>query len=440
MKRLGLFWRTYLLLLAISLLPLLLVAAVAEWSAIPELRRQTHDSQRWTAETLMSLEDRALVNERLSALRTNSDVNVTLYDKSGTRIAGHGARLLKESEQRNTRRAFEEREVSTYALATGYVVFDAPILWVAIEAIHIIAVAVLAMLLAWPISRSLSQPLVRLQRVVSRFGRGELQLRAHQKRNDEIGQLAHAFDQMADQIVAAMKLEKHIVAGISHELRTPLHRLRLGLELAQATDGSLAGDELSAVERDLSELERLLSEVLAVARVSAGSPRLLVNRNDVGIDSVCVDVAERFRAEHPTRVLVCEIEQELATHGDRTMLSRAIGNLLSNAARYSQAPSPITLQARRRDDQVVIRVIDQGIGISAENLERVFEPFERGQHNGDGKGIGFGLSFVSGVVAAHSGRAEAHSTLGEGSVFALYLPAVFSSKGFGSRLGREIDR
>ena len=425
MKHIGLFWRTYILLLSVFLLVLVLFAAFAELSVFPALRQQSTHAQRWTAETLVSLADRSILDERLNALRSSGDVSVTLYDRSGARTAGTGAPRIQPLAGSDMHRSFGDRELSTYTLSDEYVVFDTPAQSITVEVPDVVLALLLVMLLAWAISRSLSRPLLQLQSVVRRFGQGDLELRANTTRTDELGHLARAFDRMADQIVAAMQLEKHVVAGISHELRTPLHRLRLGLELAQESDGLLTGEELAAVEEDLSELERLLSGVLAFARTNMeDASRLLLDHDEVSLSSICFDVAERFRGDYPARTLVCEIEDGLATHGDDLMLRRVVGNLLSNAANYSAPPAPITLTARQRQGQLELRVMDQGAGIRAENHQRIFEPFDRGEHAGQGTGIGVGLSFVSRVVEAHGGSVEVESAVGKGSVFIVSLPVT----------------
>lgn len=300
-----------------------------------------------------------------------------------------------------------------------------------------IAVLLVVGVTSWLTARSFARPLGKLAAATRRFGKGELDARARMDRGDEIGTVARQFDDMADRITALLMAERELLANVSHELRTPLARIRVALDLANELDDPKAAIETFAdIAQDLAELERIVDDVLASARLalstdgprSVGNGGLPVRLEEVDTRALLERSVARFRARSPARSLGITLPSTLPTvAGDAVMLRRVVDNLLDNANKYTDAADgKVQLAARIEGDEVVITVEDEGIGISKEDLDRLFEPFfraDRSRTRSTG-GLGLGLTLARRIVDAHHGTLTITSILGKGSTATVRLPTV----------------
>jgi len=283
-------------------------------------------------------------------------------------------------------------------------------------------------------SRSLATPLADLAAVARRFGTGKLDARAKMLRTDEIGDVARAFDEMADRITNLLLAERELLANVSHELRTPLARIRVALDLANEAEPKVAVESLGEIAQDLAELERIVDDVLASARLALGSGDAMVDSTmplraqDVDMKELLERSVVKLGSQHPTRPLTTNIASDLPiVSGDPVLLRRVVDNLLDNAHKYTEdATAPIELLAHAEKDSVVVEVRDRGIGIAKEDLARLFEPFfraDRSRTRATG-GLGLGLALSRRVVDAHKGTLVFESELGKGTVARVRLPAI----------------
>ena len=274
-------------------------------------------------------------------------------------------------------------------------------------------------------ARSLAKPLGKLGTAAKRFGAGETAARAHIGRNDELGDVGQAFDDMADRIEHLLRAQRDLVGDVSHELRTPLARLRVALEIA-ADDPGAAAETLREIQADLDELERLVDDVLTAGRLDAGAPGALnVARRPVKLGDLASTSANRFAQLHAGRRLHVELDDPEATvAGDPVLLRRAVDNLLDNAAKYSEPATEVDLRVRKAEDQIEVVVADHGVGMSADELAHAFTPFWRADASrtrGTG-GVGLGLTLVRRIARAHDGDVVLASRVGEGTTATLRIP------------------
>jgi len=297
-----------------------------------------------------------------------------------------------------------------------------------------LAVVLVALALgSFPLARAITSPLEKLTSVAQRLGAGDLSARTGLKRRDEVGKLARAFDEMADRLEKLVRGEKELLANVSHELRTPMARIRVALELAAEGDSQRARTYLQEIATDLGELDRLVEDVLTVARLDLmGSPdgALPLRREQLPAKVVLERAAERFRTTHPGRALELRLDADLPqVDADESLLRRAIDNLLDTAAKYSEPDKPVVLSARPLDG-LTVEVADQGIGIEQKDLPNIFRPFfrtERSRSRGTG-GVGLGLALVKKIVEAHCGRVEVVSEVGKGTTVRLQVPAAVAAR------------
>jgi signal transduction histidine kinase len=286
---------------------------------------------------------------------------------------------------------------------------------------------------SWLTARSLAKPLGKLAATATSFGAGELSARVGLSRSDELGDVAKAFDEMAERVTQSIRAERELLANVSHELRTPLQRIRIALDLAAEGDASTARESLREITEDLVELERIVDDVLTATRLSlregarAGAIPPL-RREPVELPALLAKAAGRFRGAHPERRL--EVASPPgngpALEGDAVLLRRVVDNLLDNAHKYTEDPSrPIRLSCHVTGEQIVVEVVDEGIGIAKADLERVFEPFfrvDRSRTRATG-GLGLGLVLSRRIVEAHHGTLTLESEPGKGTTARIELPA-----------------
>lgn len=225
----------------------------------------------------------------------------------------------------------------------------------------------------------------------------------------------------------ANRIRRQFVAHASHELKTPVASIQT---LAEAIN-SAAGDDPDAVEDfarkllgETARLAKLIEDLLDLSRLEdPGS----FSRRPVLVSDVALSEVEIIRARATERRVALEVavEPNVWTTGDEQQLSLLIRNLLDNAVRYTPAEGTVGLEVMRRDDQVVVVVSDNGIGIPLKAQARVFERFFRVDEarSRDQGGTGLGLAIVRHVADLYGGRVELRSEFGEGSTFTVYLPA-----------------
>ncbi|HEY2995822.1 MAG TPA: ATP-binding protein [Methylomirabilota bacterium] len=379
------------------------------------------------------LTDRAALVARLEQLHADFDLDVVVRDLEGRPLAAAGGPLPPPAPAALTAardgRAVARAGPPPFALApvrdpgSGAVVAT-----IEVAAAHhrfgppgllrpLLLVALLLGVVAVvtrPLSRRLSRPLERLTDAARRLGGGDLAARVsvpaagrwwrRRAPADEIAELTRAFNDMAGRIERLVRGEKELLANVSHELRSPLARLRMALALLPRAPADEA--RLVEAERDLAELERLIDDVLATARLEAtGLPTHLA---EVDARALLTAVAERAR--HDPAVAGREVRvaegEPVTLVADEALLRRALWNLVENAAKYG-AP-PITLSSARAGDTVVFGVDDDGAGIPAPARERVLDPFQRldaaRTPGGGPAGFGLGLTFARRVAEVHGGR------------------------------------
>jgi signal transduction histidine kinase len=230
--------------------------------------------------------------------------------------------------------------------------------------------------------------------------------------------------------MALARLQSDFVAAVSHEFRTPLTALRQfnalleeAGELAPQTQRNYHAAQTRATER----LHRLVESLLDFGRMEAGKRQYALERLDAAL--LVRDVVEEFQQEHERDgfVLRCTIgEGDHVVDADPEALARALWNLLDNAVKYSGNCQDVEVTVRCLHNRVAIAVRDRGIGIPAEEQERIFEKFSRGaaataRHI---KGTGIGLAMVQHIAQAHGGTVGVESVENAGSTFTMWLPAL----------------
>jgi signal transduction histidine kinase len=228
--------------------------------------------------------------------------------------------------------------------------------------------------------------------------------------------------------LAVARLQSDFVAAVSHEFRTPLTALRQFTDMLReqpTLDEVRRRTAYDAQSRATDRLTRLVESLLDFGRMEAGAHRYRFERHDAA--ELVRRVVDDFRGEplaagHP---VAFRTAGAAPIETDDEALTRAVWNLLENAAKYSTAPAPIEIGVATRDGHVLIAVRDHGIGVPPHEREAVFAKFYRGEQARTGgiRGTGIGLTMAHEIVQAHRGRIAVESEPGHGSTFTIVLPA-----------------
>jgi two-component system phosphate regulon sensor histidine kinase PhoR len=230
-----------------------------------------------------------------------------------------------------------------------------------------------------------------------------------------------------------MKLRGDLIANVSHELRTPLSMIRLGAETLMR--GKLKPNEQSEIQeqilREVLLLTHLVENVLDVARIQNRSTKALAF-TPVHPRDLIRNLLSTYDSWIRSRGLTCrlEIDESIGEQmWDRDAVSRALLNLVDNAIKYSGDDRSMEVVLRQTAEDVIIEVRDHGVGIDADDVARIFDPYYRAQFSDTitRRGAGLGLTLVRQIVESHGGRVEVESVKGEGSTFRLLFPAALSA-------------
>jgi signal transduction histidine kinase len=285
-----------------------------------------------------------------------------------------------------------------------------------------LAVVVIVVALCYALAFHLMSPLRSLERAVEKFGRGDLSVRAPERRRDELGDVARTFNQMAERLQTLLSAQHRLLLDISHELRSPLARLSVAVELARSV-GSGA-PPLDRIEKEADRLNELIGQMLEVARLESDPAHRRIEA--VRLDELIGSLVDDCVIEAQVRGCALELEPSAAVsvEGDRELLRRAIENVMRNAIRYAPSESKVEVALENDGGRARVKVRDYGPGVPDAALGRIFDPFYRveSDRNRASGGSGLGLSIARRAVELHHGSLRA-SNAGPGLLVEIELPA-----------------
>ena len=279
-------------------------------------------------------------------------------------------------------------------------------------------------LLAWYLSRRITEPVLALSRAADEVAEGRYDVSVPDvPGGDEVGHLAARFGQMAKRLAEAERLERNFLMTVSHELRTPLTAIRGHVEALReglAEDPEARRESLDVVAAEVTRLSRLVGDVLDLAKLDAR--RFTVLEEEVDMERLLEHAYAAFAEEARQRGIDYRREVTakpvIVSDGDRVL--QIISNLLSNAFRWTPDGGRVELALGAENGSVSVAVGDTGPGISDGDRERIFRPF----WSLDGHGTGLGLAIARELAVALGGRIELETKPGQGSRFELLLPGT----------------
>lgn len=267
---------------------------------------------------------------------------------------------------------------------------------------------------SWPVARSLTRRLERLDRGVRRLGAGDLKARVEVSGADEVARLAGSLNWAAERMERLIEAHRRVLRSASHELRSPLARLRMALELMREGGGPDVARRVDDAAAEIAELDGQIEDILLASRLEAGAP---------GTPGELVDLSALLTAEAAPFDAAVE-GAPVSIVGDASMLRRMVRNLLDNARRYAGGGSSAGVEPLGGGG-ARLWVADRGPGVPPEECERLFEPFYRSGRQGESRdGVGLGLALVREIAEHHGGQASCRPREGGGMLFEVTLRAV----------------
>lgn len=272
------------------------------------------------------------------------------------------------------------------------------------------------------LARSAVRPARELTEVAMAAADGDRSLRMEEASNDEFGDMARAFNRMAETIEREDRLRRAFSADVAHELRTPLMILRSQIEALQDGVVELDDEALGSLHEETLRMGRLVADLETLASAEAAGFSLTSRPTDLA--ALAKDATREFAGQAESRgVELRSSLEEVIADVDATRIRQVISNLLSNALKFTPPGGVVTLSVSAQDNTAVIRVADTGPGIPDDELPHVFDRFFRGRDVRAG-GSGIGLTVARELVRAHGGELNAITPTAAGAAFEARLPAA----------------
>lgn len=281
----------------------------------------------------------------------------------------------------------------------------------------------LALFLGLFLARTLTHPLRNLTEATRRMAQGKLEQQVPVRSKDEIGELAQSFNQMSADLTRANQSRRQMTADIAHDLRNPLTVIGGYLESLQ--DGKLkpTPERFATMQAEVQHLQHLVEDLRTLSLADAGELRLKLQPVSPGELLKRVEAAYQPQAEARNIRLAVEIQSNLSEFSlDPERTEQVLGNLVSNALRYTPEGGEIALIAKQVTGHLELAVQDNGSGIAPEILPYVFERSYRGDPSRSSDESGLGLAIVKSIVELHGGRITVCSQPDKETLFKIIIP------------------
>ena len=290
-----------------------------------------------------------------------------------------------------------------------------------------LALLVFSSLMSFLILRSLNRSILTLEGATRRIAEGDLDFELPARGNDQISSLTRSFDSMRRALKEEYARRARFIMGVSHDLRTPLTLIQGYVEAI--ADGFASEPEaqkryLSIILDKTRALEGMVGDLIEFVRMETGEWRM--THHEVPLKAFLEEISRRFAEDalilRREFTFSIELPDEVTVRMDRGLFSRVLENLVGNAIRYSEEREKIAMSARAESGEIVLTMSDTGIGIPAEDLGRIFDPFYRGTNSRRELGFGLGLTTVKSIIESHGWNIAVTSEVGKGTTFTIRMP------------------
>lgn len=299
---------------------------------------------------------------------------------------------------------------------------------VQVVVIVIIAAAIISLLAVYMITYQQVRPLQQMAHTVARFASGDYGARVRYKSSNEVGQLAQAFNEMAEAIAASEKMHRSFIANVSHELKTPMQTISGFID--GILDGTIPPDKqsqyLRIVSTETKRLARLVRSMLALSRIDSGEMKLNLSRFDIAntVFTTLLSFEQKIEDKH-IEILGMEEIHQTYIKGDQDLIHQVVYNLVENAVKFTNEGGYIKIKIRQRASDIYISISNSGMGIPSTDINHIFDRFYKTDksRSQDKTGVGLGLFIVKTIITLHGGKIEARSQEGSYCEFEFHIPA-----------------
>ena len=283
-------------------------------------------------------------------------------------------------------------------------------------------VLALGVIIAFITSRHLSAPLAKMSQDAKRLGKGDFDVHFTGADYDEINELAETLNEAASQLKVTDSLRKDLMANVSHDLRTPLTMIKSYAEMIRDLSGddkNKREEHLGVIIEETDRLSDLVNEILLLSKVQSGSEEF--ERKVFDIQKAAEEIVQTYRIMESEGYSISfeTLQEEVLVTGDESKIKQVMSNLISNAVKYSEERKEIRVFFTDEGDYVRFSVEDKGIGIAEDQLDRIWNRYQRASQRGtrEKDGSGLGLSISSEILKRSDAEYGVDSRLGEGSCF-----------------------
>jgi len=301
---------------------------------------------------------------------------------------------------------------------TGNGFFFDPLPWI-FTSIFVVALSVVFWI---PFVRHITKPLERMTRATEKIARGRFDVKINEPGSDEIGRLARAINHMTSQLSGYVNGQKLFLRDVAHELGSPIARIQLGLGILEQIADENNRDRIKDVIEDVVHMSNLVNELLSFSRAEMMPQKVkLLPADLLEIVQKAVD-----RESSPGIDMIMDVPHGLIVFAAPELLTRALSNLLRNAAGYAGRFGPVKITAKREKDEIIIQVIDSGPGVPDQFLDKLFEPFYRPEpsRKRESGGVGLGLAIVKTCVSTCKGSVSAKNLKPTGFAITIRIPGA----------------
>ncbi|MBM4761997.1 HAMP domain-containing sensor histidine kinase [Bacillus sp. B15-48] len=287
----------------------------------------------------------------------------------------------------------------------------------------------LALFFGYMMIDRLTRPLVNMKNAAKKVSQGDYSTRVKIQSNDEVGQLAAAFNQMSASIQQEDTRKRDFLADVSHELRTPISYIKgysEGLASGIVKDHTEQQKYLKLINREATRMVKLVSDLLDLSKLDAG--QYSFEKHPFPLAQLIEDFVQKYAQELTEKqiTLYTNLNPDIIIHADDGRVEQILQNIMDNAVRYTDPGGEISITLKKHHFGALVEISDTGIGIPPEDLSKLTERFyrvDKGRARRNG-GTGLGLSIVEKLVRLHGGMFEIKSEIGKGTNVRIFFPVV----------------
>lgn len=290
-----------------------------------------------------------------------------------------------------------------------------------------LATLLLSFLFTWILSRNVVKPIKHMSTAADAFAKGDFSIRVHVKTNDEIGQLACAFNNMADSLANSESTRRSFVANVSHELKTPMTTISGFID--GMLDGTIPEDQynhyLKIVSNETKRLSRLVKTMLDLSRIENGCLKIDKKPFDISkIITLTMISFEKTISDKNICVKGLDMIKSTFVCGDSDMINQVIYNLIENAVKFTNTNGYIKIDVNEDEQNVNVSIENSGHGIPQKDIQFIFDKFYKTDksRSENKNGMGLGLYIVKKIINLHKGQINVESKVNEYSRFYFSLP------------------